>query len=210
MSNPRNKKSIPATRYQETQPPEWEAFLKDVTVERDYHEQPFDPGIIGKLKCYGSMNEIMNLRLGEHSEALAGHQLELVKKIVDRKLKGLTRECMLLMLSTSYSQSRIANLLQTSEDSVARGIKRGIQVVRKCLNAKSTGFYPVQHGTRPPLRVRVFPLDTNHEQQIFQEFLNNETVLHLSYRGDDIFREVMVVYLTGKAKNTVQNLAAAG
>ncbi|HQH72617.1 MAG TPA: hypothetical protein PK360_11110, partial [bacterium] len=31
-------------------PPEWEELLKDVTIERDYHEIPYDPACLAALE----------------------------------------------------------------------------------------------------------------------------------------------------------------
>jgi len=193
------KKKIRRNQYQESQPAEWEEFLKDVTIERDEGEIPYDSSLITTLQTNFNFQEIMDFRMSHEEEMEFHAQIELVTRIVKQKLDGPIRDCLLLLLSTGASSKRIAELMNLSEDTIQRYIKRGIRLIKQCLKTRKTGHFPVQKNKRPTYRVVVFPLDTAEEQMQFQQFLNQEIVVHISYRGEELFREVLVVYLTGKS-----------
>ncbi len=189
-----------------THPPEWEALLENVTHPQDWRETSCDPQLLANLTSSSSYESFIQDTLKNEWDEITTHQVETVKRIAQRKLKGLVKNSILLLLSTGYSYKRLSELLHVHEDSVLRAVKRGIQQIREHLDAEHYGEFPVGKGKRPVLRTRVFPLDSSKEKNDFVHFLNGNIVVHLSYRGDDLFKEAMVVYLTGKPANKVGSL----
>lgn len=186
-----------------THPPEWEALLEDVTHPQDWRETLRDPRQLANLTACSSYESFTQDTLKNEWEEISEHQIETVKRIAQRKLKGLVKNSILLLLSTGYGYKRLSELLHVHEDSVLRAVKRGIQQIREHLDAEHFGEFPIDKGKRPALRARVFPLDNPKEKNDFVHFLNKHIVVHLSYRGDDLFKEAMVVYLTGRPVNKV-------
>lgn len=177
---------------------EWENDLKNFTKERNRGELLFDPFLIEQTCVDTKGLEFINALAASEWEQEKNRQIDLVKRVVQRKLKGFTRYCLLLILLTGAGPKRIAQILGMTEDIVNRAIRRGTKVVQGCL-VSGFGEFPATHGKRPPLRASLFPIDTPKEREEFQNFLNEHTIIHISYRGEDLFREVLVIYLTGKA-----------
>jgi hypothetical protein len=48
-------------------------------------------------------------------------------------------------------------------------------------------------------------LDTQEERARFQAFLNQNTVTHIAYRGEGLFREVLIVFVRGKAARRINS-----
>ncbi len=180
-------------------PPQWESLLKDVTAGRSSNERTLDPQMMDLLYAKDDIIELLDRFVDSNWEDESIRKIELVRKIAIMKLKGLTRYCILLVLMTGAGPQRISEILgNVSLHSVHRLLNKGINIIKKCL-ADNFGDFPVGKGARPPIRVCLFPLDTPEEKQQFTVFLNEHTVMHVSYRGDDLFREALVIFLTGKA-----------
>lgn len=192
---------------EERQPDEWEKVLEDVTIKPSNHELLYDPHGLTHLKGSLTFLDYMNLRSDVQSEAEVLRQTDLVRKVIERKLKGLTQECLHMLLSTGATQKRIAKMLGVSEDKVQRSIKIGIKQIRYFLESRGTRRFPVADGTRPAVRAAVFSLDTDEERSEFQNFLNRSTIIHISYRGDDLFREVLVIYQTGRSGKKLRKVS---
>lgn len=178
--------------------PEWEKELKAVAKERNRGELLFDPFLIEQTYADDKGIDFINALTDSDIEQEKSRQIDLVKRVVHRKLKGFTRYCLLLILMTGAGPKRISQILGIKEDVVARSIKRGTRIIQGCL-ASEFGEFPTAQGKRPSLRASLFPIDTPKEREQFQDFLNEHTVIHVSYSGEDLFREVLVIYLTGKA-----------
>ncbi|MGI6455329.1 MAG: hypothetical protein ACOX5R_06850 [bacterium] len=188
------------------QPEEWEELLKDVTVERNFRERTIDPQVLLAIQGQINFTDLMELRPDWVSQQELGHQVELVREIAEHKLSGLSKTSLLILLSTGMTYIRIAELLGVTKDKVQRAVQSGVEKIREILSEPKTGDFPAKEGKRPPIRASIFPLDTAQERIQFQEFLNRKTVLHLSYSGDRLFREVLVVYVTGKRRaNHIQD-----
>jgi len=181
------------------QPPHWESLLEEVTVKRPSNERTLNPQIMDSLYAKDDIIELLDRFVDSNWEDQSIRKIELVRKIANMKLKGLTRYCILLVLMTGAGPERISELLgNVSLSNVNRLLNKGINIIKKCL-ADNFGDFPVGKGTRPPVRASLFPLDTPEEKKQFTSFINEHTVMHVSYRGDDLFREALVIFLTGKA-----------
>ncbi len=179
-------------------PPEWENLLKDVAIDRSKNENTLDPLLMDMLYAKDDMIELLDRFVDSNWEDESIQKIELVRKIAINKLKGVSRYCILLTLMTGAGPKRIAEILgNVSVENVQRMLTKGIDTIKKCL-ADNFGDFPVGKGTRPPIRACLFPLDTPEEKKQFTAFLNEHTIMHVSYRGDDIFREALVIFLTGK------------
>lgn len=196
--NPSARKRAADLQSEQGQPPEWEALLSNVSHSRDYHESSWDPAILSLMIEQSGFSQVNEQRIDEVAPPEIDRQLDAIRRLARRKLRGITQQCILLVLATGAGPGRIAKWLRVSEDTVRRSIERGVQTLRECLEPLEYGEFPAGKGRRPTVRAAVFALDSADERERFQAFLNERTVVHLSYRGDDIFREVMAVYLTGK------------
>jgi len=193
---------------EEKQPQEWEALLEGVTVKRNWREVPWDPSTLANLHETLKWNELMDERIDLYPDEEKSNRIRVIQRIAERKLSGTARQCFLLCLNAGLTQKRIAELLRVHEDTVRRSIERGIAVVRECLKESPLGEFPAAKGRRPVVRVRIFPIDNRKEKEEFQRFINDHPVIHISYGGDNLFREVMTVYLTGKPGNRRDNTSA--
>lgn len=191
-------RTIPAFDSDHGQPPQWEEQLKDITVERDYHEAPWDPGILASICEQSGLEPIHEQRIDDVPNPETEKQIEAIRRVVRRKLKGVNQQTILLMLSCGAGPRRLAQMLRVSEDTIRRSIERSVAVIRECLNEFEWGEFPIGKGKRPTVRSALFPLDSANEREEFQAFLNQRTIVHISLRGDDLFREALVVYLVGK------------
>ncbi len=180
------------------QPPEWEEKLKDVTIERDYHEAPWDPGILASICEQTGLESLHEQRIDDVPSPETEKRLDAIRRVARRKLKGVNQQAILLMLSCGAGPRRMAEMLRVSEDTIRRAIERGVGAIRECLNGFEWGEFPTGKGKRPTVRSGLFPLDTASEREQFQAFLNQRTIIHVSLRGDELFREALVVYLVGK------------
>jgi len=189
-----------------TQPPEWEELLKDVTIERDYHEIPYDPAYLAVMEQ--AENPLGDMgRREESGRQDTSMQIETVREIVRRKLRGHPQQCILRILDTGAGIPHIAKELRISEDTARRSVQKGIQIIKECLDLSTKKDFPVRKGKRPAIRAALFFLDTPAERQEFQEFLNQYPVLHISYRGESLFREALILYKTGKSARYVNKQA---
>ncbi|MDP8246273.1 MAG: hypothetical protein P9L94_19475 [Candidatus Hinthialibacter antarcticus] len=191
-------RTIPTFDSDHGQPPAWEEKLKDITVERDYHEAPWDPGVLASICEQSGLETLHEQRIDDVPSPETEKQIEAIRRVARRKLRGVSQQTMLLMLSCGAGPKRIAAMLRVSEDTIRRSIERGVAVVRECLNDFEWGEFPSGKGKRPTVRSALFPLDSVNEREQFQTFLNQRTIIHVSLRGDDLFREALVVYLVGK------------
>ncbi|MBZ0257501.1 hypothetical protein K8I31_15650 [bacterium] len=200
-------KSIPAFDSDHGQPPVWEEKLKDITVERDYHEAPWDPSILACICEQTGLEALHEQRVDDVPSPETEKMIDAIRRVARKKLKGVNQQTILMMLSCGAGPRRMAQMLRVSEDTIRRSIERGVSVIRECLNDFDWGEFPVGRGKRPTVRAAVFPLDRPEEREQFQAFLNQRTVIHVSYRGDDLFREALVVYLVGKpgARHQAEN-----
>ncbi|MBN2326284.1 MAG: hypothetical protein JXR73_03955 [Candidatus Omnitrophica bacterium] len=177
---------------------DWEAELEKIEVKQDHREVSLDPIIMDQIFAQDDGFEFAGAFAEADAQEEIQSQIDLIIRIARKKLSGLTRYCILLILMSGASLQRIAQILGASQDVVKRAVNRGVKIIRECLSL-NYGEFPVSPGKRPPLRASLFPLDTSDERQKFQTFLNQHTVAHISYRGEDPFREALVVYFTGKA-----------
>lgn len=178
-------------------PREWEEILSDVTYALNRHEVLMDPNDIARMPRleWDSGNDGWSDTMEDQE---LREQIQQVRAIALKKLKGITQKVILLLISTDFSIRKIARVLKVNEETVRRVRKRGIEQIKECVFSAKTGVFPVAKRKRPAIRVRVFPLDTRAEQAYFQNFMNDHCVVHLSYRGEGYFREVMVVYIQGR------------
>lgn len=188
-------------RYPDRQPDEWEAVLKDVTVEPDYHEVLCGPE---KMNAFAdpASSPMDDLEAGETPSFLEPTQrLQLVKTIIQKKLEGPIKACVEMVICGNACPLEIARRMGISDDSVRRYLQKAIATIRECLEEqKKFGDFPVPKGKRPPVRIRLFPLDTLAERSAFQDFINQVPITYIAYRGDALFREALVLYRTGKTK----------
>lgn len=184
---------------EERQPSEWEALLEDVTVPPGRREIPFDPAMIPKVwEMEGEFAWDEGLSDAFTEDAMR-RQIEEIRRVAERKLEGVQRKSLLLLLATGMTYRRIAAALKVSNDTVERAVKKGTEAVREHFGPKTPGPFPTRKGTRPVIRAAAFPLDTAEEKTAFQEFVNQHVVAHLAYSSEGRFREALVLYLTGKA-----------
>ncbi|MBD3266946.1 hypothetical protein GF373_09775 [bacterium] len=182
------------------QPEEWERLLKEVTVQQNPYEMVVDPHRLARFH-QTSMNEIWQDPDREEWDRHMLEQINMVRKVMDRKLSGKIKQCLEIVLSTGTGPNRIARILRISPETARNYIKRGIEAIRSCLTEQQAwGRFPSAEGTRPTVRVSILPLDTEQERAQFQQFANEHPIVHVSYRGEEMFREVLVIYLTGKSK----------
>ncbi len=184
------------TYQEETQPPEWEALLNDVTYPPNFAEIAWDPQLLGEMFDRLGMETLLDGPVDVYRDEECVRQIELTRKIADRKLQGLTRQVILLLLGTGASYQRMSELLHVSVDTIQRQVKQGVQQIRNVLKEKKMGEFPAGHGKRPTIRASLFPLDTKEERIQFVTFLNQHTVVHVAYNVDERFREVLAVYMT--------------
>jgi len=111
------------------------------------------------------------------------------------------------LLETNASPARIAKRLDYSEETVRRHLHKAVGIIKECLAIEGRfGSFPLLPGTRPSTRVCLMSLDTQEERAQFQAFLNQNTVTHIAYRGEGLFREVLVVFVCGKAARKVRQI----
>ena len=182
----------------QNQPEPWESFLRDITVPLHHHEKPYDPTILSQLVESSETAQLFDGPVEVYRKEECVRQIELIRKITARKLKGIQRKCLLLLLATNAQYRQIAEWLQVSDDTVLRSIKSAVEQIKPYLEEMKLGEFPTGRGRRPRIRVSLFPLDTVEEKIEFQAFLNTHTVRHVSYHVDDLFREALVVYKYGK------------
>jgi len=177
------------------QPEEWEAILKDVTVPRDYREIPFDPQMLPFIQERYQMPELVNIADREEANLVLDRDVERLRRAIDRKLHGRMKICMLLSALTGWSNRRIAAVLGYSKDTVRRDLDEGVKILKTYFRESEERTFPRFHRSRKVLRAGIFPLDTDRERSVFQQFVNDNVILHLAYSGGDDFREAMVIYL---------------
>ncbi len=98
-------------------PSPWEEFLKGIAKERDKREILVDPHILQQIHINDTAFSLMNgLVPGDSEETEI--QIDLVRRIAQKKLKGLARYCVLLLLTTGAEPKRLAELLGTTTDTV--------------------------------------------------------------------------------------------
>ncbi|RJP19231.1 MAG: hypothetical protein C4527_26985 [Candidatus Omnitrophota bacterium] len=190
----KDKKSYPSDR----QPEPWEHLLRSVTKNHDSREILLDPFLMLNLFENETVEELANHRSDVVIDEESQKQIEIIRRIAYRKLSGVTRQCLLLLLNSNANFRQIADWLQLSDDTVRRHIQSAVEIIRSCLEQKN-GAFPKLEGRRPVIRATIFPLDTLEEQTQFQCFLNQRKIVYVSFRGDDLFREALVVYRMKKA-----------
>jgi DNA-binding CsgD family transcriptional regulator len=171
--------------------PTWEDILKSVTVEPSREEILFDPYVLDTLTACNSAGYIQSLLEDARLEDEKRRQIEQVREIAARKLKGRHRECLLLLLSGCDSYSEIGEKLGFSRDTVRRALEEAAKIIKAHLEQPSSLLLPAEKGER--LKSTVLPIDTLGEQKDFQRFLNSNKVHHLAY-SSGITREVFLVY----------------
>ncbi len=189
----------------EKQPEEWEKILERETAKRDAHEILWDPQALIQFVENEKLNEMCEKMSDPVSSENVKYQIDLIKRIAHRKLNGITKKCLLIYMNSEMNFKQISNILGISDDTIRRHIQKAIEIIKACVKNKE-GEFPKNPGKRPLLRASIFPLDTPDEQRSFQNFINLQNVLHVSYLADDIFREALVVYRKKKpgmkGKNT--------
>ncbi len=184
------------TEPMEKQPPEWEEQLKDVTKEMDHHEYPFEPNFLNRMQELSGENPIGQVRdIFSDADWLA--KIAELKSVVRKKMSGVRRNCMLMMLSTGEDCQRIATKLRVSYSTVKRHIEAGNKILKDHYASNPHGEFPSKQGERPVVKTCIFPLDTDAEKREFQRFVNRHVTTHIAYSADQRFREALVVYLKG-------------
>lgn len=189
------KKGQTKKQPQDQQPPEWEALLSEVTFDLDYHEAPWDPGMLDSSPH--QLNNPAGWAEAASADEERRRQIALVHKIARSKLRGLPRKSVQLLLLTGAPTRQIATMLAVSDDAVQRALKKAVRIIRETVH-NQPGHFPTPRKKRPTVRAALFPLDTAHERQRFQEFISEHTVVQLAYRGNDPMREALVIFLTGQ------------
>ena len=179
------------------QPDEWEEALKDVTVNADSRELSYDPALLAEIHQIHFQDAFDGPIDVFHDEECL-RQIEQIRHVADRKLKGQQRQCVLLLLATGTSYKKIAKMLHISDDTVCRQIQAAVASLKEYFKENCWGEFPTHAQTRPPVRAALFPLDTEEEKKAFLDFLNRHVVLHVAYSTQGRFREALVIYLTGK------------
>ncbi|MFH1744243.1 MAG: hypothetical protein ABIH23_35020 [bacterium] len=180
---------------QYSQPEEWENILRDVTVCRDRREIPFDPQILPILQERYSLPDLNDVTAQDDACMVLDRDVERVRRAIDRKLHGKMKDCMLLSMLTGWSNARIGTVLSLSKDTVRRQLDSGLDILRTYFRESAERSFPQFHRSRKVLRAALFPLDTDEERRSFQDFVNENIVVHLGYSGGDDFREVMAIYM---------------
>lgn len=182
--------------HEPTQPPEdWENVLKDVTVYRDRREILFDPAILPILQERYRLPTISEVAGQDGACAVLDRDLERLHRAIDRKLRGKTKACVLLSMLTGWSHARVGAVLGLSKDTVRRQLESGLETLRTYFRESGERAFPQFHRSRKVFRAALFPLDTDEERRAFQDFVNENIIVHLAYSGGDDFREAMVVYM---------------
>lgn len=185
----------------------WQIILEEAEPELGYRELSWDPQVLQSMFDTLDRNPMIDEQIDEIPHGDTRQKIELIKRIARTKLKGIPQQAILILLSNGSGPRRIASMLQVSEDTIRRGITKGIEKIRECLNTNKAGEFPVRRGKRPVVRAAIFPLDLKEERERFQEFINEQTIVQVSFRGDDVFREALVLYLTHK-KNRISRVQA--
>lgn len=185
----------------ETQPPVWEEQLKDVTVESNYREIVMDPVVLNQIIELCQEDNPIGKVISVFDDEGLRKKITEAKSVVRRKMKGVRRNCMLLLLTTGDDYHAIACKMRISYDTARRHVLAGTNILKQHFSSQQSGEFPARQGTRPTVRTALFPLDTSGEKTEFQTFLNRHVVTHVAYSAQAPFREALVVYLSGK--NTV-------
>ena len=191
------------TDYKATQQPEeWENILKDVTVYRDRREILFDPIVLPVLQERYRLPSISDIGGQDDVYAVLDGDVQRLRRAIERKLSGKTKACVLLSMLTGWSHARIGKVLRVSKDTVRRHLESGLETLRSYFRESGERTFPRFHRSRKVFRVALFPLDTDEERRAFQDFTNENIIVHLAYSGGDDFREVMVVYMIPSHRET--------
>lgn len=180
----------------------WQIILEEAEPEFGYRELSWDPQVLQAMFDSLDRNPMVDEQIDEIPYGEQRQKVELIRRLARTKLKGVQQQAILIMLSNGAGPKRIALMLQVSEDTVRRAITKAVERIRECLKSDKTGDFPVRRGKRPVVRAAIFPLDVHDERERFQNFINEHTVMQVSYRGDEYFREALVLYLTHK-KNRI-------
>lgn len=191
------KQSRPLEKEQ-SQPAEWEDFLREVTFTTGGREIPFDPSVLGRMGdsslCFSDLQQART-----DNTSFSDDRFNTIKLLALKKLSGRTQEIFLFVLSNDRSILECARLLNLSDDTVRRHLESAISKLREILRSVPRPF-PTAAGSRPVVRCRLFPLDTPDEQILFQEFCNEHPILHCSLSHSPPLREALVLYMSGKSK----------
>ncbi len=175
---------------------EWENILKDVTVQRDGREILFDPVLLPILQERYHLPSIAEIGGKHDGFGVVDADVKRFRRAVERKLSGKTKLCVLLLMLTGWSNPRIGRALAMSKDTVRRHLESGAETLERYFRESGERTFPRFHRSRKVFRVGLFPLDTDEERRAFQDFSNENMIVHVAYSGGDDFREVMVIYMT--------------
>jgi len=181
---------------------EWEGVLRDVTVCRDRREIPFDPAVLPILQERYRLPTISDVAAQDGACAVLDRDVERLRRAIDRKLRGKTKACVLLSMLTGWSHARIGAVLGLSKDTVRRHLESGLEILRTYFRESGERTFPQFHRSRKVFRAALFPLDTDDERRTFQDFVNENIIVHLAYSGGDDFREVIVIYMVLPRRET--------
>ena len=181
---------------------DWEKVLSDVTVHRDRREILFDPMVLPLLQQRYNLPDISDVVSDDGAYEVLDRDIERIRRAIERKLRGKTKACMLLYMLTGWSHPRIGKVLNVSKDTVRRHLESGLEVLRSYFRESGERTFPRFHRSRKIFRVALYPLDTNEERRAFQDFVNENVIVHLAYSGGDDFREAMVIYMIPSSRDS--------
>jgi hypothetical protein len=177
------------------QPEPWENILRDVTVCRDRREILFDPMLLPILQERYRLPNISDVTRQDDAFPVLDRDVERLRRAIERKLRGKAKACVLLSMLTGWSHARIGAILGLSKDTVRRQMDSGLEALRTYFRESGERTFPQFHRSRKVFRAALFPLDTDDERRAFQDFVNENIIVHLAYSGGDDFREAMVIYM---------------
>lgn len=170
---------------------DWESILDKVTLKANKDEVLFDPYIIDTLLVAQSPNYLKSLALDPRLAEEKKEQINRLRAIARQKIEGRPRECLLLLLSGCDSYTEIGDQLGFSRDTVRRALEEATPCLKAHIRKPSGGLFPAARDHR--LKTELFPLDTEEEQEHFQDFVNKHRVVHLALATGP-FREILAVY----------------
>ncbi len=172
---------------------DYDAEMDSVTIPASPKEIPVSPQLLERILEDYSDDYRTYLETSPEMVMEKWDQLERLRLIAARKLRGQLREIMLVLLNTGLSGRKIGDILHVSRNRIQPQIEESLETLQQHVRPRDEIHFPEIEGQR--FRSAIFSVDTDNEQRRFQEFINGERRIHaVSYGGSGDFREVLVVY----------------